>query len=87
MRMRMAELFGDQSCVRWWLADDEGFTNILKSVRIFADERNATAVTAQSENLREIRHIFAKMQLSGLGDSPQSDGAAQAKGKGKEPSA
>lgn len=84
----MAELFGDQSCVRWWLPDDEGFTEILNSVRIFADERNATAVTAQSENLREIRHIFAKMQLGGLSDSPQSDDAVQAaKGKGREDSA
>jgi phosphodiesterase/alkaline phosphatase D-like protein len=87
MRTRMAELFGDQSCVRWWLPNDEGFTEILKNVRIFADERNATAVTAQSENLREIRHIFAKMQLGGLSDSPQSDDALQAKGKGKEKSA
>ena len=85
MRTRMAELFGDQACVRWWLPDDEGFTDILKSVRVFADERNATAVTAQSENLREIRHIFAKMQLGGPSESPQSDdAAAAARGKEKE---
>ncbi|OIW32400.1 hypothetical protein CONLIGDRAFT_267885 [Coniochaeta ligniaria NRRL 30616] len=83
MRMRMAELFGDQSCVRWWLADDEGFTEILKNVRIFADERNATAVTAQSENLRQIRHIFSRLQLGGLSDSPQSDDAVQAERKGR----
>jgi len=83
----MAELFGDSSCVRWWLPGDEGFTEILKNVRLFADERNATAVPAQSENLREIRHIFAKMQLVGQSDSPQSDDALQAKGKGKENSA
>lgn len=88
MRMRMAELFGDHSYVRWWLPNDEGLTPLLKSLRLFADERNATATTPQSENLREIRHIFAKMQLGGLGDSPQSDESTQAggKGKGKEPS-
>ncbi|KAB5576563.1 hypothetical protein GE09DRAFT_626276 [Coniochaeta sp. 2T2.1] len=84
MRMRMAELFDDQSCVNWWLPNDEGFTEILKNVRVFADERNATAVTAQSENLREIRHIFTKMQLGGSSDSPQSDDAAQLQAKGKE---
>jgi hypothetical protein len=87
MRMRMAELFQDQTCVRWWLPDDEGLTPVLKSLRMFADERNATAVTAQSENLREIRHIFAKMQLGGVGESPQSDESSQARGKGKEASA
>jgi phosphodiesterase/alkaline phosphatase D-like protein len=83
----MAELFGDQACVRWWLPNDEGFTEILQNIRTFADERNATAVTAQSENLREIRHIFAKMQLGGVSESPQSDDATQAKGKGKQSAA
>ena len=84
MRMRMAELFGDQTCVNWWLPNDEGFTEILKNVRVFADERNAIAVTAQSENLREIRHIFTKMQLGTPSGSPQSDDALQQQGKGKE---
>jgi hypothetical protein len=65
MRMRMAELFGDQTCVRWWLPDDDGFTPVLKSIRTFADERNETAVTAQTENLREMRHGFTKMQIEG----------------------
>jgi hypothetical protein len=66
----MAELFGDPSCVRWWLPDDEGFTPILQSVRVFADERNAPATDAHSENLREIRHLLGaieklKLQRSG----------------------
>lgn len=84
MRTRMAELFGDQSCVQWWLPDDEGLSPILKNLRMFADERNATATTAESENLREIRHVFAKMQLGGLSDSPQSDEGSMGGGKGKE---
>ncbi len=63
MRMHMAELFRDQSCVRWWLPDDEGFSPIVRSVRAFADERNATAATAQTESLRDVHHIFARMQL------------------------
>ena len=66
MRRRMAELFRDESCVRWWLPNDEGFTPILQNIRAFADERNAmaaTAVTAQSESVRQIRNVFSKMQI------------------------
>jgi phosphodiesterase/alkaline phosphatase D-like protein len=59
----MSQLFGDPSCIRWWLANDEGYTPVLQSIRAFADERNAVAVTAQTEGLREIRHIFAKLEL------------------------
>ncbi len=85
----MAELFRDESCIRWWLPNDEGFSPILRSIRAFADERNATAVSAQTENLREIRHVFAKMQL-GAGDDGSQTGesdygsASSSKGKGKE---
>ncbi|KAK3390907.1 hypothetical protein B0H63DRAFT_125709 [Podospora didyma] len=63
MRARMAELFGDESCARWWLPNDEGFTPILQNIRAFADERNAMAVSAQSENLRQVRHVFSKMNI------------------------
>ena len=72
MRERMAELFHDPSCARWWLPDDEAFSPILKSVRTFADERNATAVTAQSDKLRDARQIFAKMQLGIIGTSTET---------------
>ncbi|CAK7199985.1 hypothetical protein SEUCBS139899_002673 [Sporothrix eucalyptigena] len=77
MRTRMAELFNDPSCVQWWLPNNEGFSPILQSVRAFADERNVTAVSAQTENLRKIRHIFAKLQI-GEGDSNNSGGATTA---------
>lgn len=63
MRARMAELFQDTSCVRWWLPNDEGFSPVLRAIRAFADERNATAVSARAENVREVRHIFSKLQL------------------------
>ncbi|KAA8636639.1 hypothetical protein SMACR_00876 [Sordaria macrospora] len=63
MRLRMAELFRDGSCLRWWLPNDEGFTPMLQSIRAFADERNATAVSTQSENLRQIRSVFSRMDI------------------------
>lgn len=59
----MGELFREPSCVRWWLPNDEGFTPILQSIRAFADERNAVAVSAQVGNLREVNQVFAKLQL------------------------
>ena len=59
----MSQLFRDPACERWWLPNDEGFSPILQSIRAFADERNAAAVTAQQESLREVQHIFAKLQL------------------------
>ncbi|PHH72276.1 hypothetical protein CDD82_6050 [Ophiocordyceps australis] len=62
-RIKMAELFGDRSCAHWWLPNGEGLTPVLQSVRAFADERNAAAVNAQQENLREVRHLFAKLEL------------------------
>ncbi|EHA55479.1 hypothetical protein MGG_12339 [Pyricularia oryzae 70-15] len=66
MRNMMAELFEDASCVRWWLPNNEAFSPVLRAVRAFADERNATAVSAQSESAPDVRHIFSKLHLSGL---------------------
>jgi hypothetical protein len=78
LRSKMAELLGDPSCVRWWLPNDEGFTPVLQSTRNFADERNAVAVSAQMENLREVKHIFTKLQLN---DSDPGDLSGASKGK------
>ncbi|KAL7796593.1 hypothetical protein V8C37DRAFT_352226 [Trichoderma ceciliae] len=63
-RIKMAEIFGDPSCVQWWLPNDEGFTPILQSIRSFADERNARAVNTQQVNLREVKHLFDKLMLN-----------------------
>ena len=80
----MAELFRDEACVHWWLPNEEGFTPILKAIRAFADERNATAVSAQTENLREIRHIFAKMELGGSSEGSPAGDSVGGLGKGKD---
>lgn len=70
----MAELFREPSCVRWWLPNEEGFSTVLQEIRNFADERNAAAVTAQQESIREVRHIFAKMSLMDDANAPSSSG-------------
>ncbi|EFW99042.1 c6 zinc finger domain containing protein [Grosmannia clavigera kw1407] len=79
MRTRMAELLQDAACAHWWLPDDEGFSPLLQSIRAFADERSLTAVAAPIENLREIRHVFTKMQLvgNGGGSVPEAGTAGQ----------
>ncbi|KAK3906293.1 hypothetical protein C8A05DRAFT_11950 [Staphylotrichum tortipilum] len=80
MRTRMAELFDDDSCLRWWLPNDEGFSPLLQSVRAIADERNAMAASTQHESLQQIRHVFSRMQLGH--DAHDDD-----HGKGKGPMA
>ncbi|AEO55291.1 hypothetical protein MYCTH_2298968 [Thermothelomyces thermophilus ATCC 42464] len=63
MRTRMAELFNDESCIRWWLPNDEGFTPLLQNIRAIADERNAMALSTQRESLQQIQQNFARMQV------------------------
>ncbi|KAL2267633.1 hypothetical protein VTJ83DRAFT_4910 [Remersonia thermophila] len=62
-RQRIAELLGDGSVARWWLPNDEGFTQLLRNVRDIADERNAVAAATQQESLMQIRRVFSRMNL------------------------
>ncbi|KAI1470750.1 uncharacterized protein F4812DRAFT_277323 [Daldinia caldariorum] len=63
VRSRMAEIFREPSCIQWWLPNDEGLSPVLRSIRAFADERNANPVSQQTESIREISAIFAKMRI------------------------
>lgn len=83
VRRRMAELFQDDTVVRWWLPNDHGFTPMLQSVRAFADERNAAATSARTEGLQDMKNVFAALHLggdttpvAGTGDSLLSPGEA-----------
>ncbi|KAL6883939.1 hypothetical protein HDV57DRAFT_436041 [Trichoderma longibrachiatum] len=62
-RARMAQIFQDPSCVRWWLPNDEFFTPILQSIREFADERNAKALNMQQKSIRDVEHLFDKLEF------------------------
>ncbi|KAI1850088.1 hypothetical protein JX266_004467 [Neoarthrinium moseri] len=81
MRARFAQIFQDPSCTHWWLPNDEGLTPIVQNIRAFADERNANPVSEQTENLREMSAIFAKMRLD-----PHHNDSSQRElsGKGKK---
>lgn len=61
----MTELLQDGSVERWWLPDEQGFSPVMQSIRAFADDRNAAAVPSQSENLGEMKTVFAAMRLGG----------------------
>lgn len=63
IRTKLGELFNATYCAHWWLPNDEGFTPILQATRNLADERNAAAIDAQQENLREVHHVFAKLKV------------------------
>ncbi|KAL2023021.1 hypothetical protein VTK56DRAFT_3931 [Thermocarpiscus australiensis] len=81
MRSRMAELFDDKSCVRWWVPNDEGFTPLLQNIRALADERNAMALSSQKESLQQIRSVFSRMKIGPEAD-PESGAGAPSGRKG-----
>lgn len=68
-RKKLANLFRDPTCLRWWLPNDEGFTPTLQAMRTFADERNTVAVGQQQESLREVKNLFAKLEAIKAGHS------------------
>jgi hypothetical protein len=83
----MAQLFEDESCVRWWLPNDEGFSPLLQNIRAIADERNALAIETQKESLQRIGLNLARMQIgTDHGATEDGDGALGG-AKGKQPAA
>jgi hypothetical protein len=59
----MADLFRDRSCMHWWLPNDEGFSPIIRSIRRFVEERTSPATDLPGEDLRDMKQIFASMNL------------------------
>lgn len=60
-RIKMADLFQDQSCMHWWLPNDEGYTPAIRSIRKFAQERTSPAT--DKKDLREMKQIFSSLKL------------------------
>lgn len=59
----MADLFRDRSCMHWWLPNDEGYPPIIRSIRKFVEERTSPAVDLPGEDLRDMKAIFASLNL------------------------
>ena len=59
----MADLFRDRSCMRWWLPNDENYPPIIRSIRKFVEERTSPAKNVPAEDLRDMKAIFASLNL------------------------
>ncbi|TVY90139.1 Sterol uptake control protein [Lachnellula willkommii] len=64
-RTKMAELYQDRSCMDWWLPNDENYPPIIRSIRKFVEERTAPAKDTPSGDLRDMKAIFASLNLDG----------------------
>lgn len=62
-RTKMAALFGDQSCMHWWLPNDESYPPMIRSIRKFVEERTSAARDVPTEDLRDMKAIFEKLKL------------------------
>ena len=59
----MADLFRDRSCMHWWLPNDEGYPPIIRNIRRFVEERTSPARDVPAEDLRDMKAIFASLNL------------------------
>jgi hypothetical protein len=59
----MADLFRDRSCMHWWLPNDENYPPIIRSIRKFVEERTSPAKNVPAEDLRDMKAIFASLNL------------------------
>ena len=76
----MSDLFRDRSCMHWWLPNDEGYPPIIRSIRKFVEERTTPAKDLPSEDLRDMKAIFASLNLD---DRTSSQPPNIGKGKGQ----
>jgi hypothetical protein len=54
--------------MHWWLPNDEDYPPIIRSIRKFVEERTSAATSVPGEDLRDMKAIFASLNL-GDGDS------------------
>jgi len=80
-RTKMADIFRDRSCMHWWLANDEGYPPIIRSIRRFVQDRTSPAKDISTEDLRDMKAIFASLKID---DSKPSFTPSMDKGKGHE---
>lgn len=65
MRARIADTWGDPSIRDWWLPDGEGHRPIIKALRAFNREREATPRDRQGEDVRNMRGLFSQLKVEG----------------------
>ena len=60
----MSALWGVPEILHWWLPGNEGYKPIIKKIRSMMDDRAVQLGSqSKSEDLRNIKSIFANMKL------------------------
>ncbi|EDN93882.1 hypothetical protein SS1G_09749 [Sclerotinia sclerotiorum 1980 UF-70] len=77
-RSKMAELFRDNSCMHWWLPNDEMYHPIIRSIRKFVEDRTSLPKNSESKDVQDMKAVFSAMDVS-----DQSDSSPQMTSKGK----
>jgi len=49
--------------MHWWLPNDDSYPPIIRSIRKFVEERTSGARDVPTEDLRDMKAIFAQMKL------------------------
>jgi len=65
--------------MHWWLPNDENYPPIVRSIRKFVEERTTPAKDVPTEDLRDMKAIFASLNLDD-GQSSVPPGARKEKG-------
>ena len=61
----MAELWSLPELLHWWLPNDEGYPPIVRSIRAFIEERTQPNRQSQTEDVRNMKGLFANISLEG----------------------
>ncbi|MCJ1284509.1 hypothetical protein MMC26_003842 [Xylographa opegraphella] len=79
-RTKIAELWNLPEIEHWWLPHEEGYPPIIKSIRAFIEERTRAPRDQGSEDVRNIKGMFAKLGVDDTSpkDSPESSSSVGA---------
>ena len=79
-RSKMAEMWHEPEVNRWWLPNEEGFTPLLRDIRVFIKERVAAYEKSKGDevkdDVRDMKAIFSKLNIDDSPKSSPSEGSA-----------
>ena len=59
----MADVWKIPEVAHWWLPNDEGYTNIIREIREWTNERTVNPRDTSREAVRDMKSIFGRMNL------------------------
>ena len=79
-RSKMAEMWHEPEVNHWWLPNKEGFTPLLRDIRVFIKERTAAYEKSEGDevkdDVRDMKAIFSKLNIDDSPKSSPSEGSA-----------